>query len=100
MLEGRHVAKDARLWIETSSSFRASAEQLGYAEVIEASGGELLADGCLLLYYVNAPAKRPKMNRVATDSAKQAFGVRRSFHSNIFVGDTERCLEIAIKGGI
>lgn len=100
MLEGRHVAKDARLWIETSSSIRASAEQLGYAEVIEASGGELLADGCVLLYYVNAPAKRPKMDRVASDSAKQAFGIRRSFHSNIFVGDMERCLEIAIKGGI
>jgi len=73
---------------------------LGYAQIIEDSGAELFADGCLLLYYVNAPAKRPNMDRVALDSPKQAFGTRRSFHSNIVVGDTERCVEIAIKGGV
>jgi len=100
MLEGKHVAKNTRLWIMTSSSVRCSAEQLGYARVIEDSGAELFADGCFLHYYVNAPAKRPKMDRIATDSIKQGFGVRRSFHSNVFVGDTERCIEIATKGGV
>ncbi len=99
MLEGKHVANDIRLWVMTSSSIRASAEQLGYAEIIEDSGGELFADGCFLCYYVNAPNKKPKMDRIATNSAKQAFGARRSFNSNVFFGDTERCIQIAIDGG-
>jgi len=73
---------------------------LGYAQTIEDSGAELFADGCLLLYYINAPAKRPNMDRVATDGAKQAYGVKRSFGSNVFFGNTERCIEIAIKGGV
>lgn len=100
MLEGKHVAKDTKLWIMTSSSFRAPAEQLGYAQIIEDSGAELLADGCLSLYYIGTNCKRPNMNRVATDSAKMAFIPRRSFNSNIFFGDTERCIDIAIKGGL
>jgi len=98
ILKGKHVANDTSLWIMTSYSIRALAKQLGYAQIIEDSGGKLFADGCLLLYYVNAPAKRPKMDHVVTDSLKQGFGVRRSFHSNIFVTDTERCIEIAIGG--
>jgi len=100
MLEGKHVAKDTRLWVMTASSIRDTAEELGYAQIIEDSGAELFADGCLLLYYINAPAKRPKLDRVATDGAKQAHGAKRSFGSNVFFGNTERCIEIAIKGGV
>jgi len=100
MLEDKHVAKGTRFWVTTSSSIRDIAEELGYAQIIEDSGAELFADGCPLLYYVNAPAKRPNMDRVATDSARQAFNMRRSFFSNMFFGNTERCIEIAIKGGV
>jgi len=100
MLEGKHVAKDTRLWVMTASSIRDTAEQLGYAQIIQDSGAELFADGCLLLYYTNVLAKRPNMDRVATDGAKQAYGVKRSFGSNIFFGNTERCIEIAVKGGV
>jgi len=100
MLEGKHVAKDTRLWITTSGSIRASAERVGYAQIIEDSGAELLADTCLSLSYLNTPLKRPNMNRVATDSSKMAFIPRRSFDSNIYFGDTERCIDIATKGGV
>jgi len=100
MLEGKHVARDTKLWVETTSSIRDAAEELGYAQIIEDSGAELFADGCLLIYYINTPAKWPKMDRMATDSPKNAFASRRSFHSNIFFGNRERCIEIAIKGGV
>jgi len=100
MLEGKRVAKGTKLWLQTTSSFRALAEQLGYAQIIEATGAKLFADACLYNWYVNTPVKRTKMNRVATDSVKNAFGARRSFHSNIFFGNTERCIDIAIKGGV
>jgi len=100
MLEGKHIAKDTRLWITTASSIRCSAEELGYAQIIEDSGAELFVGGCPVCYYVNAPGKRPNMSRVATDSARQSFSMRRSFHSDIFFGNTERCIDIAIKGGV
>lgn len=100
LLEGKHVARGTRLFVQTAHSIRASAERLGYAQIIEESGGELLADGCLLTYYVYIDAKKPNMERVATDSLKHAFGVRRSFKSNVFFGDTKRCIEIAVEGGV
>jgi len=100
MLEGKHVAKGTRFWVTTSSSIRDTAEELGYAQIIEDSGAELFADGSIAIFYINAPAKKPKMDCVATDSAKMAFIIRRSFHSNIFFGTRERCVEIAIKGGV
>jgi len=100
MLEGKKIAKNTRFWIATASSSRNTAEELGYAKIIEDSGAELFADGCLALYYVNAPAKRPKLGRVVSDSAKQTFIARRSFKSNIHFATTQECINIAIKGGI
>ena len=100
MLEGKKVAEGTRLWISTASSIRNTAVDLGYYKMIEDAGGELFADGCLALYYVNAPAKRPKLDRVVSDSAKQTFVARRSFKSNIYFASTPECIDIAIKGGI
>jgi predicted aconitase len=103
LLEGKHVAKGTRLWVTTAHSIRASAERLGYAQVIEDSGAKLFADGCLLTYYVEVDyirSKRPKLERVASNSVKQALGVRKCFASNVFLGDTERCIQVAIEGGV
>lgn len=100
MLEGKRIARGTRLWISTSSSFRSEAEELGYAKIIEEAGGELYADGCPVCFYVNSPVSVPKLNRIALDSAKQAFSARRSLHSNIFFGNTQQCIEIALKGEI
>lgn len=100
LLESQKVAKGTRLWVMTAHSIRASAERLGYAQIIEESGGELLADGCLLTYYVYFDSKRPNLERVATNSLKQALGVRRSFGSKVFFGETQRCIRVALEGGV
>jgi len=100
MIEGEKVAKETRLWVMTTHSIRASAERLGYAQVIEESGGELLADGCLLTYYVYSDSKKPSLERIATDSVKQGLGARRSFGSKVFFGDTKQCVDIAINGRV
>jgi len=100
LLDGRRVAKGTKLWVMAAHPIRASAERLGYAQIIEESGAELLADGCLLTYYVYFDSQRPNLERVATDSLKHALGVRRSFGSKVFFGDTERCVQVAIEGGV
>ncbi|MFC1894105.1 aconitase X [Chloroflexota bacterium] len=100
LIEGKHVAKDTRLWVMTTHSIRASAERLGYAQIIEDSGGDLFADGCLLSYYEYSDSEKPDLERVATDSIRQGIGARKSFGSNVFLGDTKRCIQVAIEGGV
>ena len=82
-----------------SHATRAAACRAGYGRIIEESGGELFADGCLGMYYLYYPLKRPAMSRVATNAGKQAFPVRRTFGSNVFFGDEKRCIDIAVQGG-
>jgi len=100
LLEGKKISPNTRLWIMTSSSFKREAEDLGYAEVIEKSGGELLSDGCLALFYINSPLNKPKMDFIATDGAKQAFIIKRSFNGKVLYSNTKQCIEIALNGGI
>lgn len=101
LLEGKKIFPDTKLWIMTSSSFRNEAEDLRYGEIIRKFGGELLADGCLALFYINSPLTRPKMDFIVTDSAKQAFIIKRSFNnSKVLYSNTKQCIEIALKGGI
>lgn len=100
LLEGRHVAEGTALWVMTSHSTRAAAYRSGYGRIIEAGGGELLADGCLGMYYLYYPLKRPAMDRIATNAGKQAFTVRRSLGSKVFFGDEKQCIDIAVRGGV
>lgn len=99
LLEGRRVAEGTALWIMTSHATRAAACRSGYGRIIEESGGQLFADGCLGMYYLYYPLKKPVLDRVATNAGKQAFTVRRSFGSRVFFGDEKRCIEIAVEGG-
>lgn len=100
MLEGNHVASGTALWVMTSNATRAAAYRSGYGQIMEDSGGELFADGCLGMYYLYYPFTRPALERVATNAAKQACSVRRALGSKIFFGSQERCIEIAIKGSV
>ena len=40
------------------------------------------------------------MNNIVTDGAKQAFVIQRTFKSNVLYSNTEKCIEIALKGEI
>jgi len=100
LIEGKHIAEGTRLWVMTTHSIRASAERLGYAQIIEDSGGELFADGCLATCYLWTDSKAPNLERAATDSVKQALVARRSFSSKLFFGETERCIQTAVEGDV
>ena len=91
-LEGKRV--QSTLWITTSRDVRARAEEQGWVEVIEAAGGQVLADTCLVV----APVEEMGFKAMATNSAKAAFyapmhsGLRRRF------GSTKQCIEAALSG--
>jgi predicted aconitase len=91
-LAGRRV--EAALWITTARGTREAAAQAGWVEQIEAAGGRVVADTCMVV----APVADLGFRTLATNSAKMAFYTPS--HSGLAVrfGSMEQCLEAAIRG--
>ena len=91
-LEGKQVK--ARLWISTARETREQAQEKGLVERIEAAGGRVVADTCLVV----APIEELGLRSMATNSAKAAFYAPT--HSGLVVrfGRLEQCLGAAVTG--
>jgi predicted aconitase len=91
-LEGRHVR--AALWVTTARSIRERAAEAGLVARIEAAGGRVVADTCLVV----APVAALGFRSLATNSAKMALYAPP--HSGLAVrfGSMEQCLEAALTG--
>jgi predicted aconitase len=66
LLRGRRVVKE--FWITTARPTKHLADQLGYSQVIEASGAKFAVDTCCVV----APIKG-RFTALATDSAKACY---------------------------
>jgi len=66
LLEGQQVVKE--FWITTARPTKAIADQLGYTQVIEASGAKFATDTCCVV----APIQG-RFKALATDSAKACY---------------------------
>ncbi len=91
-LTGRRLK--ATLWITTARATRQAAEQAGLVARLEAAGGRVVADTCLVV----APVAELGFHSLATNSAKMAFYAPS--HSGLAVrfGTMEQCLEAAVSG--
>jgi len=91
-LDGRQVT--AELWITTARTIRQAAEEGGLVARIEAAGGRVVADTCLVV----APVAELGFRNMATNSAKMA--VYAPSHSGLSVrfGTMGQCLEAAVTG--
>lgn len=91
-LHGRRVR--STLWITTARATRKAAEGAGLVARIEAAGGRVVADTCMVV----APVAGLGFRTMATNSAKMAF--YSPAHSGLAVrfGPMEQCLEAAIRG--
>ena len=91
-LEGRRVK--ASLWITTARATRQAARASGIVARIEAAGGRVVADTCMVV----APVAELGFRSLATNSAKMAFYAPS--HSGLAVrfGSMERCLDAALTG--
>jgi predicted aconitase len=91
-LVGKTLA--TRLWVTTGEITRQAAAEQGYVQVIEAAGGEVVADTCAVV----APMRMLDVRSMATNAGKMACyapmhsGVRMRF------GDLEACLDAAVTG--
>lgn len=92
LLAGKRVK--ATLWITTSRAIRAQAEAKGLVARIEAAGGKVFADTCLVV----APVEEMGFQSMATNSAKAAF--YSPMHSKLQrrFGTLEECVHAALTG--
>lgn len=91
-LAGRRV--QAALWITTARATRQAAEAAGLLARLEAAGGQVVADTCLVV----APVAELGFRCLATNSAKMAFYTPSHTGLSVRFGSLERCLMAAITG--
>ena len=68
LLAGKRVKRNIKFWIFISADVLALARDFGYAQVIEASGAELVERTCILFFDIS----KWGWNTIMTDSAKYA----------------------------
>jgi predicted aconitase len=91
-LSGRRAR--AALWITTGRAIRQAAEAAGLVERIEAAGGRVVADTCLVV----APVAELGFRSMATNSAKMAFYAPSHSGLSVRFGSMEHCLAAALTG--
>ena len=91
-LEGRRVK--SALWITAAHQVSDEAESRGLLARIEASGGRIVSDTCLVV----APVEALGIRSIATNSGKGAFYGPSHAHVAVRFGSLEQCVETAIHG--
>jgi predicted aconitase len=89
---GRRVR--ATLWVTTAREVLNAARARGLTDRIEASGGRVVADACL----IGAPLGDIGISNVATNSSKGAFYLRNHSHRQVRFGTLAQCVEAAVDG--
>ncbi|MBN1659561.1 MAG: aconitase X catalytic domain-containing protein [Anaerolineae bacterium] len=91
-LDGRRVR--AALWITTARPIRNAAADAGLVTRIEAAGGRVVADTCMVV----APVSDLGFHALATNSAKMAFYTPSHSGLTVRFGTLEACLDAALTG--
>jgi len=92
LLDGRKVTSD--LWVTTARSTREEAERQGLVDRIQAAGGQVVADTCLVV----SPMKMLGYHSLATNSAKMAFYAPSHVGLQVRFGSLEQCIQAATTG--
>jgi predicted aconitase len=101
LLAGRRVK--AALWITTARGVREQAVAEGLVDAVEASGGRVVADMCVVVApmrggrSIERPYERP-FRTLATPSAKGAFYAPSHAGLVTRYGTVEQCVEAAVSG--
>ncbi len=94
MLEGRKISPNTQLWICTTDSIRSYAEKMGYDKLISDAGGKIMADTCPCISQIDMARNKKYM----TNSVKQAYYAPGQLEAQVHFGNTEECIQAAIKG--
>ncbi len=84
----------AALWVTTARAIRDEAAALGHVAAIEAAGGRVVADTCMVV----APVEELGLRALATNSAKAAFYAPSHSGVSARFGALAQCLDAARTG--
>jgi predicted aconitase len=90
MVDGRRLR--TKLWITTARKTRD--QQVDQVRTIEAAGGHVVADTCLVV----APVEQLGYRTIATNSAKMAFYVPSHSGLQVRFGSLAQCIAAALEG--
>ncbi len=93
MLQGMQLR--IPLWVCTSRTTEKSARATGFAEVIEAAGGRLVADTCMVV----SPIERMGFQTVGVDSAKAANYLPGFCGKTVVFRSSEELIEASVRPG-
>ncbi|MEM3028085.1 MAG: aconitase X catalytic domain-containing protein [Candidatus Bathyarchaeia archaeon] len=93
LLRGKSLKRRVRLWIFTSLGIRRIAERCGYIHAIEAAGGRIYADTCMVV----APLEKMGFEAIAVNSAKAAVYLSALNKPKVILASTEECISMATK---
>jgi hypothetical protein len=88
LLAGRRVREGVTVWVCTSRTVKDLAGRLGYVEAIEAAGGWVVADTCMVV----APIEQMGHSTTATNSGKAAKYLPRFCGQKVVYRSTEDIL--------
>jgi hypothetical protein len=94
LLDGKKISDQCRLWVFTSRTVRAVADQKGYSKVIRDAGGHLITDTCSAI----GQALPPDTKVAALDSAKQVHYLPAIMGIQAWFGSTADCINTALTG--
>ena len=84
----------ATLWVTTAAQTKQLASQQGWVQAIEAAGGHVVADTCMVV----APVGELGFRSMATNAGKAAFYSPGHSGLRVRFGSLEQCVEAAITG--
>ena len=78
-----------KLWICTSVSVKATADRMGYTEIIESAGGNIVCDTCMVV----APIEEMGFEVIGVNSAKAANYVPSMCGLDVVYNDVENLIQ-------
>jgi len=93
LLRGKRVARGKGLWVWTSKGAYAEAERLGYIGAIEAAGGKVFTDTCMVV----CPLARSGYRHIVSNSCKAAHYVPSTSGLSASVAETRAAVESVLE---
>lgn len=96
LLAGRRVHPEVKFLVTSSRAMTLLAQKAGYLAALEAFGGKVTVDTCILA----SPMLPPEIKRLMTNSAKYAYYAPGMLKTEITFGSLADCVQSAVEGRV
>jgi predicted aconitase len=96
LLDGKHIHPDVQFLVTSSRAMTLLAKQAGYLSALEAFGGKVTVDTCILA----TPMLPPEIKTLMTNSAKYAYYAPGMLNTRVTFGSLADCVRSAVAGRV